>query len=485
MKKHYLFLTAAAALLFVGCTTSDEVATTPSLAQSDAPTAIQFGTYMGRQDVTRAGTAGVITTNSLKTGDHATSGFGVYGYLHSSALTDGNAVTTTPNFMWNEQVTYNNSTSKWGYDPVKYWPNGEDGNNSPSSPSNTATQNSTQYLSFYAYAPWVSTGAATTGITAIPANNATDLKISYQLPATITDPTTVVDLLWGKRGNSTGYNLADGTETTEQKAYQYNVNLTKQNTTETVKFLFKHALAKLGGYDNTNGKSGIKVVYDIDDNGTGITGAGSTDENTLVTIKEITIKNTTTGEPAKSTLYAKGKFDISTGTWSEQAIDNDINPTVDITIGQAAMNEAIAEPTSPTTPTHSSSWSPIGVTTTAKDVYKSGTDVDPIMFIPGVAQSFEVEVEYLVRTFDAGLANTASGGEGTWTKVSQKIKNIVTLPAETAPNKYYTLVIHIGLTKVKFSAEVDNWEGATAGDGNGENPQVIWLPSNVVPTPTP
>jgi hypothetical protein len=245
--------------------------------------------------------------------------------------------------------------------------------------------------------------------------------------------------------------------------------------------LFKHALAKLGGYDNTNNKSGIKVVYDIDDNGTGITGAGTTDANTLVTIKKITIKNTTDGEPAKSTLYAKGKFDISTGTWSEQERDNSINPTVDITIEPAAMNVDIAEPTA--APTHSTSWSPIGVTTTAKDVYKSGTNVNPIMFIPGVAQSFEVEVEYLVRTFDAGLANTASGGEGTWTKVSQKIKNIVTLPAETAPNKYYTLVIHIGLTSVKFSAEVDNWQGATAGDGNGENPQVIWLPSNVVPTP--
>ena len=435
---------------------------------------------MGRTG-TRAGATGVITTDNLKTTEGAikTAGFGVYGYLHSAVKTDGTAIAEAPNFMWNEQVTSNGTS--WSYAPVKYWPNGEDGNNT--TPSNTATQDNTnpKMLSFFAYAPWVSAGAASTGITAIPANNATDLKISYQLPSTITDASTIVDLLWGKRGNSTGYSLADGTESDAQKAYNYNINLTKQNTTETVDFLFKHALAKIGGYDNTNSKSGIKVVYDIDANGSAITGGGATDANTLVTIKEITIKNKTTGDPAKSTLYAKGKFDISTGTWSEQAVDNDVNPTVNITISADNMNTEIAEPTALSTPgtvTHPSGWSPVGVTTSAKDVYV-GTNVDPIFFIPGVAQELEVEVEYLVRTYDAGLNSAASGSEGTWTKVTQKIKNTVTLPAGTLPNKYYTLVIHIGLTSVKFSATVDNWEGATAGDGNGENPQVIWLPSNV------
>lgn len=433
--------------------------------------------------MSRAGYAGVITDKELQNGtwdhdgdagtDDIKFGFGVYGYLHTSTLTDAAAITTTPNFMWNEQVTYNGT--KWVYDPIKYWPNGEDGNNAEGSPSNSAVQDNTnsKYLSFYAYAPWVSAGAASTGITAIPANDASNLKISYQLPTNITNASTVVDLLWGKRGNTTGYGLADGTDAGISN--QYNVNLTKQNTTETVDFLFKHALAKIAGYDNTNHKSGLKVVYDIDGNGSGLTGFGATDPNTLVTIKEVTIKNTVDGSD-KSNLYAKGDFDISTGTWSNQTKDNTINPTVNITIAPGAMNADIAE----TTPTHSTSWNPIGVTTTAKDVYKEGTDVNPIFFIPGVAQELEVEVEYVVRTYDAGLNNAASGGEGTWTKVTQKIKNTVTLPATTQPNKYYTLVMHLGLTSVKFSALVDNWEGATVGDGAGENPQEIWLPSNVV-----
>lgn len=476
MNKNLLAMTALAAMLFAGCTSSDDLTTRETITKAnEAATPINFGTYMGKTG-TRAGTAGVITTTSLQTGTHKNDGFGVYGYLHTSPITDATAITIAPNFMWNEQVTFN--SPNWVYEPVKYWPNGEDGNNT--SPSKTATQDATQYLSFFAYAPFVSAGAASTGITTIPANDANNLKISYQLPKTITDPATIVDLLWGMRNNSTGYNLADGAETASQIANNYNVNLTKQNTTEKVNFLFKHALAKIGGYDNTNSQSGIKVVYDIDANGSGTTGGGSTDANTLVTIKEITIKNTKDGSD-HSKLMAKGDFDISTGTWSNQAVDNTIDPTVDITIAQADMNTEIAEPNS--APTYSGSpatWTPVGVTTTAKDVYKTGTDVNPIVFIPGVAQELEVEVEYIVRTYDTGLNSAASGGEGTWTKVTQKIKNVVTLPADTAPNKYYTLVIHLGLTSVKFTATVSNWEGATAGAGAGVNPQVIWLPSNVI-----
>mgnify|MGYP007101848447 CR=1 FL=1 len=469
MKKLFIFATAAIA--FASCSENDlgNIAQENTLEQA---TAVSFGTYMG-ESATRAGTTGSITTASLQTGGtHAIDGFAVYGYLTSDALTDNAAVAISPNFMWNQQVTY--SSGNWTYSPVKYWPNGTDANNNHEG-TGQSTEVSTQYLSFYAYAPYVPAGDATAGITALPANNATDLKISYKMPDEAA-AANVVDLLWGMRGNTSGYGLASGSESAEQKENKYNVNLTKQNTTEKVSFNFKHALAKIGGYDNTANRSGLKVIYDIDGNSTGSTGFGTTDANTLVTINSITISN---GVDASnnSLLAATGKFDISTGTWSEQALSGTANPAISATISGTQLNTVIAEPAE--APTHPSEWSLEGVTTSAKDVYASGADVAPFLFIPGFEQTIKVSVTYTVRTFDEGLA-VPTGETVKCTKVTQTITNNVTLPATTEPNKYYTLVMHLGLTSVKFTAEVVDWETTTSGSGVAPIEEQMYLPSNVV-----
>ena len=58
---------------------------------------------------------------------------------------------------------------------------------------------------------------------------------------------------------------------------------------------------------------------------------------------------------------------------------------------------------------------------------------------------------------------------------------VVTLPSSLlASNKYITLVIHLGLTSVKFAASVAEW-GDTDGDGTSDANvnQEVWLPSNV------
>lgn len=55
--------------------------------------------------------------------------------------------------------------------------------------------------------------------------------------------------------------------------------------------------------------------------------------------------------------------------------------------------------------------------------------------------------------------------------------------------KYYKLLIHLGLTSVKFSAIVADWDSSDApGQGGDDNSNIdnnkdIWLPSNVVVTP--
>jgi len=462
---------------------------------------VAFDTYIGNQGTTRAnegGIGGVITTSSLKTGAHSSVGFGVFSYLTNADY----AGSTVPNFMYNEKVTWNAGSGNWSYSPVKYWPNGTtetddrvDEANAADSPSNTATSTNGDMLNFFAYAPYVvsvpGTGvvtSATTGITNLPENDvATRPLLTYVMSATPSDPSTVVDLLWGLRGQAT-YAESDGENNTGTVGTSYNIGLTKQTVGERVKFLFKHALAKIGG------NNGLKVVYDIDGNSTvPETGFGSKDANTLVTIKSITIKDVLegAGDDTKSTLIHTGKFDISQGVWSDWAKAAGSSSTTQRTLStlsytsENALNPNIAEPYDFTghtdiVPTYSGgAWTNpnAGVINTVLNA--CGTvETNPILLIPGQAgQKLEVTVEYVVRTYDEKLDATASGETGAkWTKVTQTVTNVVTLPALDV-NKYYTLVIHLGLTTVKFSAEVADWDAAEATDS-----KVIWLPSNVVAT---
>lgn len=129
MKKN-LFLFTIAALAMTGCS-QDEV--TNEVVHNNA---IEFGTYTGRPAQTRAAT----TTESIK------NGFGVLAYYtgKDSWKSDGGF---TPNFMYNQKVTGTNvveggnTTTKWTYEPVKYWP---------------TTQN--DKISFFAYAPYDDAG---------------------------------------------------------------------------------------------------------------------------------------------------------------------------------------------------------------------------------------------------------------------------------------------------------------------------------------
>ena len=494
MKTNIYHLLPAALLALAACSsetdfTQEDVRKT--IEQQDVPVA--FSTYIGKAGTTRAisdardgGVTGIIgSAQSLN--QHR--GFGVFAYLSATSFTDGTAVSVAPNFMWNQQVAdaTDNATPVWAYSPVKYWPNGVDTQNTPNSPSNTATETATQYLNFFAYAPYTATaasGSGAHGITGIPSNSTTNLKFTYTMPEN-PQATSSVDFLWGVRGKAT-YKETAADNTT---ANTYNVGLTKQTVSETVQFNFKHALAKIGG------KDGLKVVADFDGNGAGASGFGSKDANTLITVKSVTIKDALSG--GTTTMLPSGQFDISTGTWSDFGTPTATSQQTLANIAAANINEDVAEnftansgyPTATASSNVVSAWyrdgsnTIEGITTTAKSVYKSDATDAGFLLIPGSAgQTLEVEVEYVVRTYDSALdpatanddKNSSSAAYGTWTKVTQKIKNNVTLPALEV-NKYYTLVIHLGLTSVKFSAEVSDWD--SAGDADT---RVVWLPSNVV-----
>ncbi len=544
MKKTFLAITALAAMLFAGCTSSDELTTLESIKTADnTPTPVQFGTYIGKSGNTRAGVAGAvdhITTTTLQTAEQ---GFGVFAFYnnltsaegasitHNAAAEYGSAITeaVTPNFMYNQKVTYETDASlnKWVYNPVKYWPNdfaagNVDGRQPDTETSQAQGSVAEGKLSFFAYAPYVAvttnTGVPTNtpdyGITQLTSNTTTkDPIVSYKFKNTASAESALsnvnVDLLWGLQG-ADNYSLADGTNSTQggTKATSYNVNLTKEKAADNVNFLFKHALSNVGGRMSTDAnKSGVKVILDIDGNsgdnqatyfGTGNGyNLGNNLNTSLVTIESINITDII--ENSKSTLYTEGKFDIANGKWSTNADDTKQNGATDAHYVNITYDDELAasvlEPTTATL-SYSSGWkvggnSISGVTTSVQDALTAALHPS-IYLIPGNSdQKLRVTITYYVRTFDANLAGIsdahASGDDAThtWTKVKQIITNDVTLPSSLlASNKYITLVIHLGLTSVKFAASVAEW-GDSNGDGtpDANADKLVWLPSNVVPAP--
>ena len=116
-----------------------------------------------------------------------------------------------------------------------------------------------------------------------------------------------------------------------------------------------------------------------------------------------------------------------------------------------------------------------GVTETAQSVYNDGSK-SPIILIPGDTPKFTVTVDYVVRTYDAAL-NTK------YTEVEQIITKTITFANAVELNKYYSILMHLGLTGVKFTASVSAWDDYD-GDSDGtpgelDDAITIDLPINV------
>ena len=372
------------------------------------------------------------------------------------------------------------------------------------------------------------------GITAISDNTSpTDVWVKYEMP--IADEENAVDLLWGIRGKKT-YNEADVEDNTVSNLTDdnYNTDLTKQATNERVKFFFKHALTKIGGVKSTSTPSvegepsscGFKVVVDIDKNSASPTTTGQSNQTayfdddfsngkTLVTLKSVKIRDlasvvadgdVTSITSGTSNLLKSGWFDIESGTWHTTGADKGATYRIvaDYSAGDSdlddatySLNEKIKEigarkhgegSTGKELQDGNASWdttvNPEGVTTTATNVF-ANENVPGLMLIPDgtQTQTLYITVNYVVRTADPKLA-------AGYSEVEQTITNAVSL-GSLSPNKYYTIIMHLGLTSVKFEAKVVDWASNNATEYNEDgtpvapvsptnNVEVIWLPSNVV-----
>lgn len=154
---------------------------------SDAPVPVRF--EAGSPEVFKTRTE-INTLDDLKDPVKNPNGFGVFAYYTGASGWGTVGSSTTPNFMYNQQVTY---SSGWTYTPVKYWPNADG-----------------EKVSFFAYAPYTSN---TTGF------------------STNTDAgAPIISYTWG---------------TTNDLLYDKQIDQVKGTVSSAVTFTFKHALAKV------------------------------------------------------------------------------------------------------------------------------------------------------------------------------------------------------------------------------------------------
>lgn len=515
MNKRVLILpTFALMLMMMGSCAKDDTAVVQSIDQyvAQKPVPVTFDTYNADAPTTRAGTPGSINLDAqLKT-----KGFGVFAYYTENTNFNYMPIGTRnliPDFMYNEHIAWDGTNNKWDYfdpDDQKFWPNDFNGNGNPVD-THGATGTTVNYISFFAYAPYAgefTQTSATTRSGATPPTTSGDGTNSGVIAASgnsfngdpfltyriSNDATKMVDLVWGTAGGvGNGANVVgtpqngalvtrsvdNGTVVAVVAEDPTNIDMTKQETDGKVKFNFKHALAKVGGSADGSSAVNAGLTVDLLIDTDGLPGSPATSDkpnSTKVTIRSITITHddATSGTPAVLTnpMASTGVFNLATGKWditAADATDASTYFTINHEITQSGgtqgnkLNTAIMEPT--TAPT---AWTDLatipGVLTGAKtNVY--GTEATPILFLPGTTPHLKFTIEYCVRTKDAKLAKG-------FTEVWQTITKTVAFTAPVVQNMQYNIVMHLGLTSVKFDATVCTW-----GDG-GEN--AVDLPINVM-----
>jgi hypothetical protein len=452
MKKILLF--AATAALFAACT-SDE-ATVPEVAQ-EAPQAVAFDTYTAT--ASRAGKERVMTTTELMKASGEGGGFGVFAQYSDNTTY---APATGSNFMWNQGVFYNNTAMGWEYAPLKYWPN-ETVYDSQTVDGGHAESTDFDRLSFFAYAPYVANVAGTydgtledveytgtdpnapkanqTGIVMVTANDATsDPKVMYKVT---TDPSKTVDLLWGVApAGGLSYETVKNKENWVVNEGMPLLNLIKPNKDQKMKFLFQHALSRIG----------ITVVGAFDQ----IAAGGKKDSETKVLVEEVNIY-----EAVANSIKTQGWLNLNNGTanvanWETFGSTDYTNSPI-FTISGTQIHPDLLDKGDEAFATQ-----PVGVTAAPHNIFADANDFFAV--IPSGNTKLNVKITYYVQTKDASL-NKVGSVDGS--RVKNVIKKSVTVDFQNG--KSYNLKLILGLTSVKLDAEVADWQ--LAGDSEVNLPR--------------
>lgn len=411
-------LAAVAALVLSACAKIETI-------ESNVDEPIAFAAYSGNA-LTKAGAAGEMTTDVLKT-----AGFGVFAYQTTGDYTSS----ATPNFMYNTKV----STDSWTYSPIKYWPNQIANGGTDSQTPDKAQAYQADKVTFFAYAPHVAatastgvpTGDVASGITALTTNATEgDPKVTYKVT---NDLDNQVDLLWAVSKGATWTNVA-GTTNTPVSGKPY-LNLQKPAIGTAIHFYFKHALAQL--------KLQAVAAYNQ------VAAGGTAQNGVKITIKEVVL--TVPGMTQTATLNLNNTT-ADTALWENASGSTDLT----LTVSGDNLNAALKDGGAVTAATQ-----PAGVTGTATDVIVSGKYYT---LIPKAASTtVNVKVTYYVTTDDADLV-------GGFSRVENVISKDVTFASGFAAGTKNTIKMTLGISEVKFEAEVENWADGTT--------QTVDLPIN-------
>lgn len=478
MKTRY-FIFAVAALALGACAKQEQAVDQP--AEAPAQIAVGFDAYTTRGVDTKAGVAGELTTTRLKNNTTPdamnTAGFGVFAFYTDNNDYDSNSL---PNFMYNEQVTWDGSD--WTYAPVKYWPN-EYGS--------TAISDDTDKVSFFAYAPWVKVVPSSGkydgeveetkwGITGLSRNtSASDPLVKYMVSF---DPHYSVDLVWGVVPAATDpaakykWDIINSDIDQEFDPGKPWKNVQRpEKTNKALKFDFKHATSKLN----------VQIDADPDITSHDKTTPLATD--TKVYVRSITFE----GFAIKGALNLNNQNDAA--YWMDFGGVDDLMTGDEVTIfdGRKDGKEGAADATASNEKVlglnpviiSDNGNTTAGVTAKLVNLFgktnEDGTSAEigekePVYVIP-TGDAVKVTIVYDVETEDENLAVYLSDGKTFGSSVENKITKSITFddsnPAKFESGKAYTIKLHLGLNSVKFAAKVTGWDEPT----DTVNP---WLPQN-------
>ena len=432
-----MLLMMATALMVVACAGVEDVVRTPEDTRPAEPQTVSFGAYVNRS-TTRGGYQGTLTTTTLQGG---AGGFGVFAYYTDNHLYNRMSL---PNFMYNQQVTWNSETNRWEYTPVKYWPN-ETGT--------SAQSEGVDYLSFFAYAPFTevnnATGCATssskTGIMELSRSIDTgDPLVRYYASM---KPAEAVDLCWAAP----------------------HLNKTKPNVDTEVTFDFHHALSALN----------VQIDTDVDE--VSHDGTNGVDSQTRIYVRSITFRG----------FAERGQLNLNneetTPRWNSLDCDCDLSSdpitiydgrrdgregaSASLNELRTALNPDIVQSglytVTPGDPDVFASTTP-GVTNTVVNLFDvtgvAGDDdalrTAPIYVLP-TSEEMYVTIVYDVETYDPKLSSQyLSDGRTHGSTIENTISAYITdgsTPIVMEAGKQYTIKIHLGMTSVKINADVTPW----------------------------
>ena len=428
------------------------------------PTAVGFNVYVNRGLQTKAGWGGVLTLAELK--DEA-NGFGVFAYYGNGALYNE---TMMPDFMYDQQVCFTDN-NVWEYSPIKYWPNeyGE-----------AASSEAADRLTFFAYAPFadvtpstgVVTDGSTTGIIGMSRNiSKGDPVVMYSSSLT---PGNGVDLCWGVAAEAFTSSV-DGDNNNVAAGYPF-INVIKPKTGDHLKFEFNHALAQLN----------VQIDADINNEGSG-------DNKTKIYVRSVTfngfsmrgslnLNSNKTEGPIWYDISGTGKLKREPVTVYDGRTDGmeGVATATDVSEKPADLNPVLVQ-----SKPYGATGQTVGVTNEAANMFNNADAEAPVMVIPTPGVPMSVTIVYDVETEDGRLAGYLSDGVTHGSSVENKITKTITTSEGNmilSAGKKYVVKLHLGLTSVKFDADVAIWDNTTYPD-----PVDVNLPDNsgvTPPTPT-